>query len=89
MNDFADKSHLISVEELSSRLNEVTLIDTRPAQDCAVGHIEGAKHLDIYGVSLRDSSAEPLDAFLWIFNNLFGSRGISTEKPVVFHANQN
>jgi len=85
LNSFTDTRYMISVDELDAQLDGVTVIDARPAQDFALGHIPGAKHLDIYGVSLRDSSPGPLDAFLWIFNNLFGSRGIYSEKPVAIY----
>jgi len=63
----------------------VTLIDLRPAEDFALGHIEKSRHLDIYGVSLNDSSDAPLNAFLAIFRTLFGSRGVSEDKPVVIY----
>ena len=38
-NIFPDSRYLISSPELASRLNDVTLIDLRPAEDFAVGHI--------------------------------------------------
>ncbi|MDP1718326.1 MAG: rhodanese-like domain-containing protein, partial [Burkholderiales bacterium] len=40
---------------------------------------------DIYGVSLNDSSEAPLLAFLHIFPNLFGARGVRLDKPVVIY----
>ena len=63
----------------------VLRIDLRPAEDFAVGHIEGSGHVDIYGVSLSDSSEAPLQAFLTLFRTLFGSRGVSLDKPVVIY----
>ncbi len=85
MDDFPDQKYLINCRELGERLGDVTLIDVRPAEDFAVGHIEGARHLDIYGVSLNDSSDAPLNAFLSIFQSLFGSRGVSQDKGVVIY----
>ncbi len=82
---YLDRLHLTNCEALAARLNEVTLIDLRPAEDFALGHIEGAKHLDIYGVSLNDSASEPLEAFLTIFHTLFGARGVSRNRPVVIY----
>jgi thiosulfate/3-mercaptopyruvate sulfurtransferase len=82
---YPDRQHLMSCDELSGRLGEVTLLDLRPTDDYALGHIEGAKHLDIYGVSFNDSSAAPLEAFLSIFHTLFGARGVSRERPVVVY----
>jgi thiosulfate/3-mercaptopyruvate sulfurtransferase len=78
-------SYLVGVPELAGRRESVTLLDLRPAEDFAVGHIEGAKPLDIYGVSLNDSSEAPLNAFLGIFKTLFGARGVSLERPVVVY----
>ncbi|MGH8707195.1 MAG: sulfurtransferase, partial [Burkholderiales bacterium] len=82
---FPDPRYLISARELAERLDAVTLIDLRPAEDFALSHIPGSAHLDIYGVSLNDSSAAPLNAFLAIFRVLFGARGVSVDKPVVIY----
>ena len=82
---FPDSRYLITAPELASCLPEVTLIDLRPAEDFAVGHIAGSTHVDIYGVSLSDSSEAPLNAFLTIFRVLFGSRGVLADRPVVIY----
>lgn len=81
--DFPDCHYLIDARELAERLGAVTLIDLRPAEDFALGHIEGSTHLDIYGVSLNDSSEAPLNAFLSMLQTLFGTRGVVHDKPVV------
>ena len=83
--DFPERKYLINARELGERLAAVTLIDLRPAEDFSLGHIERSKHLDIYGVSLNDSSDAPLNAFLSIFQTLFGTRGVSQDKPVVIY----
>lgn len=83
--DFPDSRYLITAPELASRLNEVTLVDLRPAEGFAVGHIAGSTHVDIYGVSLNDSSEAPLNSFLAIFRVLFGSRGVRADRPVVIY----
>jgi thiosulfate/3-mercaptopyruvate sulfurtransferase len=83
--DFPNRKYLINARELGERLRAVTLIDLRPAEDFSLGHIEGSRHLDIYGVSLNDSSDAPLNAFLAIFRALFGSRGVSQDKLVVIY----
>src|SRR5690606_158366 len=67
IGDFPDRRYLIDARELGERLGTLTLIDLRPAEDFSLGHIEGSRHLDIYGVSLSDSSDAPLDAFLSMF----------------------
>ena len=81
--DFPDRRYLITPAELRERLGQVTLLDLRPAEDFALGTIGGSRHLDIYGVSLNDSSEAALKAFLAIFPTLFGARGVKLDKPVV------
>ena len=83
--EFPDPRYLITAPELASRLSDVTLVDLRPAEDFAVGHIPGSTHVDIYGVSLNDSSEAPLNSFLAIFRVLFGSRGVRADRPVVIY----
>lgn len=82
---FPDPRYLIGAEALAARLDAVTLLDLRPAEDFALGRIDHARHLDLYGVSLNDSSPAPLDAFLAIFTTLFGARGVRTDRPVVVY----
>ncbi|NJN39964.1 MAG: sulfurtransferase [Gammaproteobacteria bacterium] len=85
IGDFPDRRYLIDSSALGERIEAVTLIDLRPAEDFSLGHIAGSRHLDIYGVSLNDSSDAPLNAFLPIFRTLFGARGVSPDKPVVIY----
>lgn len=80
-----DRRYLIDARTLAARLGQVTLLDLRPAEDFSLGHVEGSRHLDLYGVSLNDSSEAPLNAFLAIFRTLFGARGVSQDKPVVVY----
>ena len=85
MTRFPDPRYLIEARELRERLDALTLLDLRPAEDFALGHIPGSRHLDIYGVSLNDSSEAPLNAFLAIFRVLFGARGVTADKPAVIY----
>lgn len=85
VGEFPEQRYLIGARELKQRLGTVTLIDLRPAEDFAMGHIAGSRHLDLYGVSLNDSSEAPLNAFLAIFRVLFGTRGVSADRPVVIY----
>ena len=82
---FAEPKHLITPTELKERLNEVALIDVRAAEDYAIGHIEGTAHFDLYGISLNDTAEGPLNAFLSMFENLFGMRGVTEGTTVVFY----
>ena len=61
------------------------VIDLRPAEAFAVGHIPGAVHLDLWGVSLIDTSEAPLRAFMWMIAHLFALRGVSPDRPVVVY----
>ena len=64
------------------------VIDLRPAEAFAAGHIPGAAHLDLFGVSLIDTSPAPLDAFLWMIAHLLDTRGAGPERTVVVHDEQ-
>ena len=64
------------------------VIDLRPAEAFAAGHIPGAAHLDLFGVSLIDTDPAPLDAFLWIIAHLLAARGVDAEHPVVVYDEQ-
>jgi thiosulfate/3-mercaptopyruvate sulfurtransferase len=64
------------------------LIDLRPAEQFAAGHLPGAVHLDLFGLSLVDTDPAPLRAFLWIIEHLFASRGVSADRPVVVYDEQ-
>ena len=61
------------------------LIDLRPAEAWAAGHLPGAVHLDIFGVSLIDTDPAPLRAFLWILEHLLATRGVSGSRAVVVY----
>ena len=61
------------------------LLDLRPAEAFAAGHIPGAAHLDLFGVSLVDTDPAPLAAFLWIIAHLLTARGVDAGRPVVVY----
>lgn len=85
VESYADQRYFTDCDRLSGMLGSVTLIDLRPAEDFALGHIEGAKHLDIYSFSLSDTSCAPLEAFLSMFQGPFGARSVSRDRPVVIY----
>ena len=64
------------------------VLDLRPAAAFATGHIPGAYHLDLFGISLVDTDPAPLDAFLWIISHLLASRGVEARRPVVVYDEQ-
>ena len=61
------------------------LLDLRPAEVFAAGHIPGAIHLDLFGVSLIDTDPAPLSAFLWMIGHLLASRGVDPVRTVVVY----
>ena len=85
---------LVSPRELAARLDDTDparpplLLDLRPAEAFAQGHLPSAVHLDLFGVSLIDTSPAPLDAFLWMISHLLGTRGVSADRPVVVYDDQ-
>jgi thiosulfate/3-mercaptopyruvate sulfurtransferase len=64
------------------------VIDLRPAEDFAAGHVPGAVHLDLWGLSLVDTDPAPLKAFMWIVDHLFNLRGVDARTPVVVYDEQ-
>ena len=95
---YANPQLLIAPAELAARLagdaapavanapaGTPLVLDLRPAEAWAAGHVPGAVHLDIFGVSLIDSDPAPLRAFLWILEHLLASRGVATSRHVVVY----
>ena len=86
---YANPQLLITTSVLSERLvadpDASLLVDLRPAEVFAAGHIPGAVHLDLFGVSLIDTDPAPLSAFLWMIGHLFASRGVAPERTVVVY----
>jgi thiosulfate/3-mercaptopyruvate sulfurtransferase len=78
---------LTTPEKLKKRLNspDLCLIDTRPAEQFAQGHIVGAVHFDLFGISLIDTSPAPLQAFMWMMRHLFELRGVSNDREVIVY----
>lgn len=78
---------LTTAAELQQKLGAANLciIDTRPAEDYASGHIPGATHFDLFGLSLVDTTDAPLKAFMFMIHHVFELRGVSEAKQVVFY----
>ncbi|HJX10543.1 MAG TPA: sulfurtransferase [Candidatus Binatia bacterium] len=78
---------LTTVTELQKGLGSSTLciIDTRAAEDYAKGHIPGATHFDLFGLSLVDTTDAPLKAFMFMIHHVLELRGVSEAKKVVFY----
>jgi thiosulfate/3-mercaptopyruvate sulfurtransferase len=91
MEGYAHPELLTSARALSERLNgpnRPLVIDVRAPEDFARGHIPGAVHLDLWGVSLIDTDPAPLRAFMWMIDHLFNLRGVDGSTPVVVYDHQ-
>jgi thiosulfate/3-mercaptopyruvate sulfurtransferase len=73
------------VDELKTRLTDPKLVvmDMRPPEAYANGHIPGARSFDIFGISLVDTRPQPLEAFLWIIEHLIQAKGVDSDSTVV------
>lgn len=85
---------LISAAELHALIPRIrdtanprhpVLIDLRRPDLFANGHIPGAAHLDLYGISLIDTDPAPLRAFMWIIEHLLGTRGVTLDREVIVY----
>src|SRR6476660_487892 len=91
MAGYANAHLLINPADLACDLEgdaRPLVIDLRPPEDFAAGHIPGAVHLDLWGVSLIDTDPAPLKAFMWIIDHLFNLRGVDNRTPVVVYDDQ-
>jgi thiosulfate/3-mercaptopyruvate sulfurtransferase len=80
---------LTTAEDLQKKLGseDLCLIDVRPVEDFVTGHLPGAVHFDLFGLSLVDTSDAPLKAFMHMIHHIFELRGISESKEVVAYEN--
>ncbi|HEY2918996.1 MAG TPA: sulfurtransferase [Candidatus Binatia bacterium] len=78
---------LTTVSELQQKLGaeNLCIIDVRPAENYAKGHIPGATHFDLFGLSLVDTTEAPLKAFMYMIHHVLELRGVSETKEVVFY----
>jgi len=83
------ESLLITAPELRAKLGSADLcvIDVRSAEDFARGHMPGATHFDLFGLSLIDTSEAPLKAFMFMIHHVFELRGVSENKQIIFYEN--
>jgi len=85
---YANPQLLIGPRELADLISGASpplLLDVRPAHEYAAGHLPGAVHLDLWGLSLGDTDPAPLRAFLAIIEHLFALRGVSRDRGVVIY----
>lgn len=65
----------------------VVLVDTRPAEEFANGHLEGARHFDPFPFHHSDTSEAGMRQFRGQLEWIFSALGITGEETVVFYEN--
>jgi thiosulfate/3-mercaptopyruvate sulfurtransferase len=93
MKSYANAQLLVTPRELAGMLeaNGTTrplILDLRPPEAYTAGHIPGATHLDLWGVSLIDTDPAPLKAFMWMIEHVLAAHGVDASTPVVVYDEQ-
>jgi thiosulfate/3-mercaptopyruvate sulfurtransferase len=91
MKGYPNAALLTSARELADRLRgerKPLVLDLRPPEEFANGHIPGAVHLDLWGVSLIDTDPAPLRAFMWMIDHVLNLRGVDASTPIVVYDHQ-
>ena len=87
-------AHLLVTPHALSRMLEAQgaarplLLDLRPPDAFAAGHLPGAIHVDLWGVSLIDTDPAPLAAFMWMIEHVLAIHGVEAATPVVVYDEQ-
>jgi len=90
MKGYANPHLLVSPRELQGLLGPRSgrpplVLDLRPPHEYAAGHVPGAVHLDLWGVSLIDTDPAPLTAFMWMIEHVLAVHGVDQETPVIVY----
>lgn len=93
MKGYVNPQLLVSAAELQQLLQgdagkRPLLLDLRPPDAYAAGHIPGAIHVDLWGVSLIDTDPAPLEAFMWMVEHVLAIHGVDADRPVIVYDDQ-
>jgi thiosulfate/3-mercaptopyruvate sulfurtransferase len=93
MKGYANPQLVLSPQDLAPLLeadaaSRPLLLDLRPPEAYAAGHIPSAIHLDLWGVSLIDTDPAPLNAFMWMIEHVLAVHGVEGSTPVVVYDEQ-
>jgi thiosulfate/3-mercaptopyruvate sulfurtransferase len=93
MKGYANPTLLVTPRELAAAIDgdgakRPLLLDLRPPEAYVAGHIPGAVHLDLWGVSLIDTDPAPLKAFMWMVEHVLAAHGVDASTPVVVYDDQ-
>jgi thiosulfate/3-mercaptopyruvate sulfurtransferase len=64
------------------------VLDLRPPDAYTAGHVPGALHLDLWGLSLVDTDPAPLNAFMWMIEHVLAVHGVEASTPVIVYDDQ-
>jgi thiosulfate/3-mercaptopyruvate sulfurtransferase len=93
MKGYANPQLVVSPGELARILDAPAgtpplLLDLRPPDAYTAGHIAGAIHIDLWGVSLIDTDPAPLKAFMWMIEHVLAVHGVDAATPIVVYDQQ-
>jgi thiosulfate/3-mercaptopyruvate sulfurtransferase len=93
MKGYVNPHLVVSPQELAPILDGAggtapLLLDLRPPEAYAAGHIPGAIHIDLWGVSLIDTDPAPLKAFMWMIEHVLAVHGVQAATPIVVYDEQ-
>jgi thiosulfate/3-mercaptopyruvate sulfurtransferase len=93
MSSYKNAQLLITAAELDALIKgpESTrplVLDLRPPEAYTAGHVPGAIHVDLWGVSLTDTDPAPLKAFMWMIEHVLAIHGVTNQTPVVVYDEQ-
>jgi thiosulfate/3-mercaptopyruvate sulfurtransferase len=78
---------LVSADWLAEQLDDsgLLVVDVRPGEQFAKGHIPGAVNIDLYPLKILVSSPERIESWVREVEHAFGQIGIDLERRVVFY----
>lgn len=87
---YANPDLLWSPVQLHERLGDPNLriVDTRPGEPFAMGHIPGARHFNTQYLTCDDTDEAPLQSFIRMWAYLLGQRGVSFGNTILFYDEQ-
>jgi thiosulfate/3-mercaptopyruvate sulfurtransferase len=93
MKGYANPQLLITPEELARLIDDAAasrplILDLRPPEAYTTGHVPGAIHLDLWGLSLTDTDPAPLKAFMWMIEHVLAVHGVTRTTPIIVYDSQ-
>ena len=93
MKGYANPQLLIGPRELAVALDgpegaRPLVLDLRAPEAYVAGHVPGAIHVDLWGLSLTDTDPAPLNAFTWMIEHVLAIHGVTSSTPVVLYDDQ-